>query len=79
VLTRGIPGHEDGNVRALLDTGAAEHAPDTDALQQAVRRVFASPRALEALAARARAVGRPHAARSIAGALRREFVLDLVA
>ncbi len=79
LLTRGIPGHEDGNVQALLDTGAAEYAPDSAALTQTVRRVFASRRSLDALAARARDLGRPHAARSIAGALRREFVLDLVA
>ncbi|MEJ2217450.1 MAG: glycosyltransferase [Gemmatimonadota bacterium] len=79
LLTRGIPGHEDGNVRALVDTGAAEYAPHAGTLQRAVRRIFNSPRTLDTLAERARAVGQPHAARSIAGALRREFVLDLVA
>lgn len=79
LLTRGIPGHEDGNVRALLDTGAAEYAPDAGTLHRTTCRIFKSPRILDALAARARAVGRPHAAHSIAGALRREFVLDLVA
>lgn len=79
LLTRGIPGHEDGNARALLDTGAAEYASDPDAVQAAVQRIFRSHRALETMATRARGVGRPHAARSIAGAIRREFVLDLVA
>lgn len=79
VLTRGIPGHEDGNVEALTAAGAALHAPTDDKLTETIRRLSADPRLPNGLAAAARRIGRPHAASTVAGMVRREYVLDLVA
>lgn len=79
VLTRGIPGHEDGNVEAITAAGAALHAPTDARLTGTIRRLAAEPRLLKSLADDARRIGRPHAAPTVAGMVRREYVLDLVA
>jgi processive 1,2-diacylglycerol beta-glucosyltransferase len=60
-----IPGQEERNCDHLLEQGAALKAVDATALDYRVRELFAQPQRLELLAERARAIGRPHAARDI--------------
>ncbi|MEP7044221.1 MAG: glycosyltransferase [Dokdonella sp.] len=60
-----IPGQEERNCDHLLEQGAALKAVDATALEFRVRALLAEPRRLAALAARARALGRPHAARNV--------------
>lgn len=79
ILTRAIPGHEEENVRTLLNMGAALHAPDVKALQRALEQVYTRPTVLVRLGTAARRLGRPNAARSIAGAAWREYFLQLAA
>ncbi len=79
VLTRPVPGQEEGNTRALVAVGAAVAAPTPAALRQSLERLFREPGALGALAAGAARLGRPHAAEEIVRAVRREFLLDRIA
>jgi processive 1,2-diacylglycerol beta-glucosyltransferase len=72
LLARPIPGAEEGNTRALVAAGAALPAADGRALRQALERVFGEAGVLTGLAAAARRMGRPHAARAVAGAVLRE-------
>lgn len=72
LLARPIPGQETGNTRALVAAGAALVAPDLQELREAAGRIFTDEGLLMGLAAAARWIGRPHAARRIADILARE-------
>jgi processive 1,2-diacylglycerol beta-glucosyltransferase len=74
LLTRPIPGAEEGNTRAVVAEGAALCAPTHDALRQQMRRVFAEPGLLQGLSDAARRIGRPHAAPAIAEAIHRDYL-----
>jgi processive 1,2-diacylglycerol beta-glucosyltransferase len=69
VVYRPIPGQEAENARYLKDEGAARIAEDVVSLAAAVRELVARPALREAMAARARRLGRPGAARTIAAAV----------
>lgn len=73
VLTKPIPGAEEGNTRALSEAGAALPAQDDATLRQAFRRAFSEPGMLDALSAAARALGRPNAARDVADLVDQEY------
>jgi len=60
-----IPGQEERNCDFLLEHGAALKAVDATALEWRVRRLMSNPDHLAALADRARALGRPDAARDV--------------
>ena len=60
-----IPGQEERNCEYLLEQGAALKAIDASALEWRVDRLVAHPERLAAMAARARALGHPHAARDV--------------
>lgn len=60
-----IPGQEERNCDYLLEQGAALKAVDAIALDWRVRELLAQPQRLARLAERARALGRPHAARDV--------------
>jgi processive 1,2-diacylglycerol beta-glucosyltransferase len=60
-----IPGQEERNCDYLLEQGAALKAIDASALEWRVGQLIASPERLAAMAARARALGHPHAARDV--------------
>jgi processive 1,2-diacylglycerol beta-glucosyltransferase len=60
-----IPGQEERNCDYLLEQGAALKAIDANALEWRVRQLIAQPERLAAMAARARALGRPQAARDV--------------
>jgi processive 1,2-diacylglycerol beta-glucosyltransferase len=60
-----IPGQEERNCDHLLEQGAALKAVDATALDYRVRALLAEPQHLQALALRARALGRPHAASDV--------------
>ncbi len=62
-----IPGQEERNCDYLLEQGAALKAIDASALEWRVRELTAAPGRLAAMAARARALGHPHAAREVVG------------
>ncbi len=70
ILTRGVPGHEEGNAAVLIGAGAAIAAPDGDMLRAMLRRFFAEPAPGRALAARAAALGRADAAVAVARLVR---------
>lgn len=72
LLTRPIPGQEEGNAHELCSAGAAAIAPDAAAVGQEVRRILQQPDRLERLSASARLLGRPRAAQSVLQALWRE-------
>jgi processive 1,2-diacylglycerol beta-glucosyltransferase len=60
-----IPGQEERNCDYLLEQGAALKAVDAIALDYRVRELIAQPQRLAALASRAQALGRAHAARDV--------------
>lgn len=60
-----IPGQEERNCDHLLEQGAALKAIDATALDYRVRELMGGPQRLAALAERARALGRPNAARDV--------------
>lgn len=74
ILTRPIPGQEEGNTRVLCTAGAALFAANLDAVTRAVETVLREPGRLAALAANAGAIGRPHAAAHIVDAIHQETV-----
>jgi processive 1,2-diacylglycerol beta-glucosyltransferase len=57
-----IPGQEECNANFLLEQGAALKASDLETLAYRIRYLIDHPDKLEAMRARARALGRPHAA-----------------
>jgi processive 1,2-diacylglycerol beta-glucosyltransferase len=60
-----IPGQEERNCDYLLEQGAALKAIDASALEWRVRQLVAHPARLAGMAARARALGHPDAARDV--------------
>lgn len=72
LLSRPIPGAEEGNARALVAAGAALAAADGRALREALERVLAPGDLRGRLSAAARRLGRPHAARAVVTTLLRE-------
>jgi processive 1,2-diacylglycerol beta-glucosyltransferase len=73
LLTRPIPGAEEGNTRALTAAGAALAGRAAPEMRAAFARVFTEPGLLERLSAIAARLGRPHAARTIVDAVRSEY------
>lgn len=73
ILTKPIPGAEEGNTRALTAEGAALAAQDDASLRDAFRRAFAEPGMLDSLSAAARALGRPTSAHDVATLVDREY------
>lgn len=60
-----IPGQEERNCDYLLEQGVALKAIDASALEYRIREWIAKPERTAAMSARARALGRPHAARDV--------------
>jgi processive 1,2-diacylglycerol beta-glucosyltransferase len=79
LLTRPIPGQEEGNTTALVAAGAALAAPEPEQLEHALERVFGEAGVLERLGAAAERIGRPKAAEAIARAVRDEFLAPVAA
>jgi processive 1,2-diacylglycerol beta-glucosyltransferase len=65
IVNAPIPGQEEHNANYLLEQGAALKASDLSTLEYRVRHLLAHPERLQAMAARARALGRPHAAMQV--------------
>lgn len=65
IVNAPIPGQEEHNANFLLEQGAALKACDLSTLEYRVRYLLAHPARLAEMAARARALGRPHAARQV--------------
>ncbi|WP_198120618.1 MGDG synthase family glycosyltransferase [Massilia rhizosphaerae] len=69
IVNASIPGQEERNANFLLEYGAAMKAFDAPSLEYRVRYLMAHPDALETMRARARALGRPHAACAVLAAV----------
>ncbi|WP_197062410.1 glycosyltransferase [Luteibacter sp. 9133] len=69
IVNAPIPGQEERNADYLLEQGAAWKAIDAVALAWRVRLLSDEPDRLAAMAASARAIGRPHAARDVIAAV----------
>ncbi|WP_426287346.1 MGDG synthase family glycosyltransferase [Luteibacter sp. E-22] len=65
IVNAPIPGQEERNADYLLEQGAAWKAIDAVALAWRIGELRAHPARLAAMAASARAIGRPHAAREV--------------
>ncbi|WP_448097096.1 MGDG synthase family glycosyltransferase [Luteibacter yeojuensis] len=65
IVNAPIPGQEERNADYLLEKGAAWKAIDAVALAWRIGELRADPQRLAAMAASARAIGRPHAAREV--------------
>ena len=65
IVNAPIPGQEERNADYLLEQGAAWKAIDAVALAWRIRQLRDDPARLSAMAANARAIGRPHAARDV--------------
>lgn len=65
IVNAPIPGQEEHNANYLLEHGAALKALDLPTLEYRVRHLLAHPEQLQAMAERARALGRPHAAMQV--------------
>jgi processive 1,2-diacylglycerol beta-glucosyltransferase len=75
LLTRPIPGAEEGNTRALERSGAALAGRSDAEMRAAFARVFSEPGLLPRLVASAAALGRPSSARAVAESVVREGTL----
>ena len=75
VLGSAIPGHEEGNREFLTRAGAAVPAETPAEVRAAVVALLASPERLLRMESAARAIGRPRAAHTIAGSIRREYLM----
>jgi processive 1,2-diacylglycerol beta-glucosyltransferase len=73
VLTRPLPGHEQGNVTVLQETGAALSADSATELGETVATLLREPARLRELTEAARAAGRPAAALAILRHLEHEL------
>jgi processive 1,2-diacylglycerol beta-glucosyltransferase len=69
VVSRALPGNEEGNARALTRAGAALHAPRPADVPAAVTKALTEPGRLQAMAAAAQRLARPDAASDIADTL----------
>jgi processive 1,2-diacylglycerol beta-glucosyltransferase len=65
IVNAPIPGQEERNADYLLEQGAAWKAIDGVALAWRIHALRNDPAQLAAMATRARAIGRPHAARDV--------------
>jgi processive 1,2-diacylglycerol beta-glucosyltransferase len=65
LITAPIPGQEERNADYLLEQGVAMKASDLTTLEFRVRHLLDHPTVLAEMAGRARAIGRPHAARQV--------------
>ena len=65
IVNAPIPGQEEHNANYLLEHGAALKASSLSTLEYRVRHLLALPEQLQAMADRARALGRPHAAMQV--------------
>lgn len=65
IVNAPIPGQEEHNANYLLEGGAALKAFDLPTLEYRIRYLMAQPAKLAEMAACARALGRPHAARHV--------------
>ena len=65
ILSAPIPGQEERNADYLLEEGAALKAIDVLALRLRAAALLGDPPRLARMAARARAIGRPYAARDV--------------
>ncbi|NID15212.1 MGDG synthase family glycosyltransferase [Luteibacter yeojuensis] len=65
IVNAPIPGQEERNADYLLEHGAAWKAIDAVSLAWRIGQIQAQPARLAAMAANARAIGRPHAAREV--------------
>lgn len=65
IVNAPIPGQEEHNANFLLEQGAALKAIDLPTLEYRIRYLLAHPARLAQMAGRARALGRPHAARQV--------------
>jgi processive 1,2-diacylglycerol beta-glucosyltransferase len=65
IVNAPIPGQEEHNANYLLEHGAAFKALDLPTLEYRIRYLIARPGKLQEMAGRARALGRPHAARQV--------------
>ena len=73
ILSRAIPGQEEGNAAEIGRLGAALYAPGSDDLKTSLERLFGEPGLLLRIAAAARALGRPASASTIARAAFRDL------
>ena len=62
IVNSPIPGQEECNANFLLEQGVALKASDLETLDYRIRHLMANPGKLQEMRARARALGRPHAA-----------------
>lgn len=65
IVNAPIPGQEEQNANFLLEHGAALKATDLASLEYRIRHLLAHPALLAEMGARARLLGRPHAARLV--------------
>lgn len=65
IVNAPIPGQEEHNANYLLEHGAALKASSLSTLEYRVRQLLAHPEQLQAMAERARSLGRPHAAMQV--------------
>jgi processive 1,2-diacylglycerol beta-glucosyltransferase len=65
ILNSPIPGQEERNADYLLEQGVALKACDDVTLEYRVRKLLQQPEQLRGMSKRARALGRPHAARDV--------------
>lgn len=65
IVNAPIPGQEEQNANYLLEHGAALKAVDLPSLEYRIRHLLAHPELLAEMGARARQLGRPHAARQV--------------
>jgi processive 1,2-diacylglycerol beta-glucosyltransferase len=79
LLTRPIPGAEEGNTRAVVAEGAALAAFDDAGMRAAFARLFTEPGVLDRLSAAARRIGRPDAAERVIDAVAREYGVSAAA
>jgi processive 1,2-diacylglycerol beta-glucosyltransferase len=73
IVNSPIPGQEERNADYLLEHGAALKACDTATLEYRIIHLLRNPDVLASMRAKAKAIGRPHAARDVL-----DVVLDAV-
>jgi len=79
ILTRAIPGQEEGNTRVLVRQGAAIEAPVGRDVTAALERVFGNADLFRAMQVAADRLGRPRASGDIAATVLREYVVRAAA